>query len=185
MQIIGTFGRGIGLNPDDVKMEDATKVVKLEDVSVFGGVPMALINDNGTFKIASYKYLVDNSVAANVLPYGIAKFNKNSYIDETFDRLGTYGGGKGTVIQLGRVSLCNNVFRTSEGGIVTEFAFDTSLTYTPMQKLYVNLDPASPALGKITNVLDGAVNLNGDTFFGYVANWYPSATQPVLEVLLK
>lgn len=188
MQIIGTFGRGIGVNPDDVKMEDATKIAKMEDVDVYGGSPLALFKDtDNVFKLASYKYLVDNSIAANVKPYGLAKFNKNAYIDETFDKLGTYGSGKGTVMQLGRLSLMNNIFRTSDGGVEAVFSFDTTQTYLPMQALYVNLDSTSAAYGKITNqvVSTETADRNDGTLVGYVANFFPSATQPVLEVILK
>lgn len=185
MQIIGTFGRGIGINPDDVKMEDSTKIVKVEDTTIYGGMPLALYSDAGVIKLASFKYLADNSIAANVKPYGIAKFNKNSYIDETFDQLGMYGSGKGTVIQLGRISLMNNVFRTSVGGVVKVFGFDSTLTYLPMQPLFVNLDTTSAACGKITNVEDAGGVENTATLVGYVANFFASATEPVLEILVK
>jgi hypothetical protein len=187
MQILGTFGRGIGLNPDDVKMEDSTKPVKVEDVYIYGGSPLAMFSDSGTFKLASWGHLNAASLTLNVKPYGIAKFNKNAYIDETFDSLGTYGSGKGTVIQLGRVSLLNNVFRTSDSGVQTVFAFDTAQTYTPMQALYVNCDNQSAAFGKITNQLVSTetADRNDNTLVGYVANWFPHATQPVLELLVK
>ena len=42
MQFIGTFGRGLGLNPDEVKMEDASKPVEAADVTIYGGMPMTL-----------------------------------------------------------------------------------------------------------------------------------------------
>lgn len=188
MQIIGTFGRGLGINPDDVKMEDATKLVKLEDTSIYGGSPLALINDAGVFKLASFKYLMDEALGGNIKPYGLAKFNKNAYIDETFDQQGMYGSGKGTAIQLGRVTLMNNIFRTVAGGVTPKFGFVESITdYAPMQELYINLDVASADCGKLTNVKISAVQAdrNDNTLVGYVANYFASATQPVLEVLLK
>ena len=40
MQFIGTFGRGLGINPDEVKLEDATKMVFIDDLGVYGGSPM-------------------------------------------------------------------------------------------------------------------------------------------------
>lgn len=187
MQFIGTFGRGIGLNPDDVKLEDSTKVVFQSDVTVYGGMPMTLVSNSGVSTLASWGYLNANTLTLNVKPYGLAKFQKNAYADETFDKTGLYGSGRGTVIQLGRVSLYNNVFRTADNGIVQVFAFDSTITnYAPMQKLYVNCDINSAAFGKITNVgvTSGAAQ-NDLTEFGVVSAYYASATQPVLEVLVK
>jgi hypothetical protein len=187
MQIIGTFGRGIGINPDDVKLEDSTKDVVVADTYIYGGTPLTLISVSGVTKLVSYAYLHDVPLTLNVKPYGISKFNKNAHIDETFDALGTYGSGKGTCINLGRVSLMNNVFRTSTGGLTTVFGFDTSITsYAPMDPLYVELDHASAYFGMITKTLvaAGPDNANSNTLLGYVSAYYAHATQPVLEIIL-
>jgi len=188
MQIIGTFGRAVGVNPDAVILEDATKSVLLADLSIMGGTPMALYKDtDDVVKIASYKWLIDNSKAANIRVHGIAKFSKNSYIDETFDKLGTFGSGKGTVMQMGRITVLNNAYTTADG-VVTTFAFDTTKTYLAGEALYVNLDAESDYLGKITNVLVSDtedVACNTGTLVGYVSGFYASATQPVLEITLK
>jgi hypothetical protein len=187
MQIIGTFGRGLGLNSDDVKLIDSTKAVATTDTSIYGGSPMALVFVSSVPTVVSYDYLSDNSLTLNVKPYGIAKFNKNSYQDDTDDTQGIYGGSKGTVIQLGRLSLINNVFRSSDGTITQVFAFDTTQTYTAMQALYVNCDVNSASFGKITNQLVSTetADKNTNTLIGYVSAWYSSATQPVLEILMK
>ena len=189
MQFIGTFGRGIGLNPDEVKLEDSTKVVAASDVTVYGGTPMTLVDVSGVSTLVSWGYLAAQHLTLNVPMYGIAKFQKNAYADETFDKTGLYGSGKGTVIQLGRVSLFNPVFRTSDNGIVQVFAFDTSITdYKPMDKLYVNCDILDAHFGMITNDLvggTGATAANANTELGVVSAYYASATQPVLEILVK
>jgi hypothetical protein len=56
-----------------------------------------------------------------------------------------------------------------------------------MQALYVNCDNQSAAFGKITNQLVSTetADRNDNTLVGYVANWFPHATQPVLELLVK
>jgi hypothetical protein len=188
MQFIGTFGRGLGINPDEVKLEDATKMVFINDLGVYGGSPMTLVANSGVSTLASWAKLAAAALPLNVPVYGVAKFQKNSYADETFDKTGLYGSGKGTVIQLGRVSLYNNVFRTADNGVVQVFAFDSSITgYVPMQKLYVNCDVTNPHFGQITNVLDGTTGAaaNGNTEFGVVSAYYANATQPVLEILVK
>jgi hypothetical protein len=188
MQFIGTFGRGLGLNPDEVKLEDATKFVAMSDMSIYGGSPLTLGVTGGNSTLMSYQYRADNRLALNVAPYGLAKFQKNSYADETFDKTGLYGSGKGNVIQLGRVSLFNNVFRTADNGVEKVFAFDDSIhDYEPMDKLYVNCDVMSDAFGKITNVLDGTTGAaaNDNTCLGFVAAFYNSATEPVLEIVVK
>jgi len=188
MQFIGTFGRGLGLNPDEVKLEDATKFVAESDMSIYGGSPLTLGVTGGVATLMSYQYRADNGLDLNVAPYGIAKFQKNSYADETFDKTGLYGSGKGNVIQLGRVSLFNNVFRTASNGIEKVFAFDELITdYAPMDKLYVNLDVNDAQFGKITNVLDGTTGpaANGNTLLGFVAAYYASSTEPVLEIVVK
>jgi hypothetical protein len=188
MQFIGTFGRGLGINPDEVKLEDSTKMVFSDDLGVFGGSPMTLVANSGVSTLASWAKLAAASLALNVPVYGIAKFQKNSYSDETFDKTGLYGSGKGTVIQLGRVSLYNNVFRTADNGIVQVFAFDNSITsYAPMDKLYVNCDVESAHFGKITKALDGSTGAaaNGNTELGVVSAYYANATQPVLEITVK
>ena len=187
MQIIGTFGRGIGINPDDVKMEDATKAVVTADVYIYGGTPLTLTTVAGVSYLVSYPYLHDASITMNQAAYGVSKFNKNANIDETFDTLGTYGSGKGTCINLGRVSLMNNVFRTSTGGLTTVFGFDTSITnYVAMQPLYVNLDHTSAYFGMLTNVLVSGetADKNTNTLVGYVSAYFAHATQPVLEIVL-
>lgn len=190
MEIIGTFGRVVGMNPDAVVLEDGTKAVLSDDLYILGGSPLALykdVDDNDIVKIASYKWLLANGKPANVKPYGIAKFSRNQYIDETYDKLGTYGSGRGTVIQLGRVTLLNNVYTTSSGNI-TDFAFDTSLVYSPGEALFVNLDSASAAAGKITNVAVSDPSdpaYNSMTLVGYVSNFFASPTNPVLEIVLK
>ncbi len=192
MQIIGTFGRGLGLNSDDVKLLDSTKAVVSTDTDIYGGSPLALafvtIGGVVTPCVVSYNYLSAQSLTLNSPVYGLAKFNKNASQDDTSDSYGIYGASVGSAIQLGRVTLINNVFRDNSTGTVTQvFAFDTTQTYTAMQKLYVNCDVNSAAFGKITNQVISAVQAdrNDNTFVGYVSAWYSSATQPVLEVLIK
>ena len=188
MQFIGTFGRGLGLNPDEVKLEDATKFVAMSDVSIYGGSPLTLGMTGGQSTLMSYQFRADNSLPLNVAPYGLAKFQKNGYADETFDKTGLYGSGKGNVIQLGRVSLFNNVFRTADNGVVKVFAFDDSIhDYAPMDKLYVNCDVNNSAFGKITNDLVGGTGAaaNDNTELGFVSAFYDSSTEPVLEIVVK
>jgi hypothetical protein len=188
MQFIGTFGRGLGINPDEVKLEDSTKFVFADDMGVYGGSPMTLVANSGVSTLTSWAKLAAAHLSLNVPVYGIAKFQKNSYSDETFDKTGLYGSGKGTVIQLGRVSLYNNVFRTADNGIVQVFAFDNSITnYAPMDKMYVNCDVLSSHFGQMTNVLVGGTgaDANGNTEFGVVSAYYANATQPVLEITVK
>ena len=190
MQFIGTFGRGLGINPDDVKLEDATKNVELSDVSICGGSPITLGVTGGVSTLQSWGYRAAASLPLNVPVYGLSKFQKNGYADETFDKTGLYGSGKGTVIQLGRVSLYNNVFRTADNGIVKLFAFDNSITnYAPMDKLYVNCDVTDTEhFGQITNARVSGITLascNTNTNFGVVSAYYASSTQPVLEILVK
>jgi hypothetical protein len=183
MQLIGTFGKAIGINLDALVLMDGTKKVVSSDVSVVGGSPLALaLVDNETY-IVSYKYLADNSLTTNVKPYGLAVFIKNQYENETYSLTGLYGSGKGTVAVMGRMTLGVNTFVVSNN-TVKLFAFDTTLTYEPGDDLYVNLS-AGNSFGLITNVLvESGAGQNDMTKFGKVIAYYPHAITPSLEVML-
>lgn len=187
MKMLTTFGRTVGLNPDDKLIIDGTKAVMVEDYDIFGGMPLALYNDNGETKVVSYKYLADKTLPLNVKPYGLAYFNKDQYANETCSMDGTYGSGKGSVIVLGRVSVGANTFIVNDSTIKV-FGFDTTKAYVAGEPLYIDLDAASPSFGKITNVLvsdaqDPACNTN--TFVGTVIAFYADSNAPTLEILLK
>lgn len=186
MQVKGTFGRTIGSNPDYVLLRDSTKGVITADTYIYAGMPLALFPDGSDqFKLASVAYLSAQSKTMNVRPYGLAEFSKNAYKDDTSDA-NDYGGRVGTVILAGKITLSASVFRVNDANVLV-YAFDTTQTYLPMQKLYVNCDSTSPYFGKITNQLvsTSVASRNDETFIGYVAGFFNiSATEKNLEVLI-
>lgn len=186
MQIKGTFGRTIGSNPDYVLLRDSTKGVITADTYIYGGLPLMLFPDGANqFKLSSVAYLNAQSKTMNVRPYGLSEFNKNAYKDDTNDA-NDYGGSVGTAILAGKLTLSANVYRQSDTNVLV-YSFDTTQTYLPMQKLYVNCDSTSAYFGKITNQLvsTSVASRNDNTFIGYVAGFFNiSSTEKNLEVLL-
>jgi len=181
---ISTFGRAIGVNSDNTYLEDSTKTVDTTETLIFAGRPV-YIDGSGAPALTPVLHAYDAN-SNNLRVYGIAKFNKNVYIDETKGALGgIYGGGKGTVVKKGIVSIRPISFILSNDTELTVDMYNSALTYLVGQPLYVELYNASK-LGQITNVLDTThtgAGVNGTTLLGYVTK-PPSATDPVLELEL-
>lgn len=171
---VSTFGRAIGINPDNVILEDSTKMVNTATADIIAGRPV-LLEDAGIRALTA---------SDNVAIWGLAKFTKNAYIDETRNSYGMYGGGKGTVILKGMVSVRDVSFIKADDTEDVVSTFDTSLTYHVGESLYVNLD-AGAKLGLITNVLKNTAvpGRNDNTFVGKVTA-VPTTARPVLEIQL-
>jgi hypothetical protein len=117
-------------------------------------------------------------ITAEVIVYGLAKFQKNSYVDEVVDDFGFYGSKKGTVIVSGIVEVTHNVFTDSVGTETTVKTYDDAQAYAPMAPLYVELTDTTK-IGQITSVTTSA---NNGTFLGYVLGI--DTTNKVLQILL-
>jgi len=168
-----SFGKTIAVFNRIKGMEDSTKLVR-PDAVIYSGRALSLrpnVDANqGTLQ----------PTLSNILVYGLAKFQKNSYLDEVVDDYGFYGSKKGTVILSGIVEVTDNVFTDPAGVETTVHTYDTTLTYAPGQPLYVDLTSGDPAIiGTITNVVGAP---NDATFLGYCLA--VDTTNKVLQILL-
>ena len=84
-QDTSSFGKQIPVYTRYRVLEDASKEVDTTK-TFFAGLPVTIDT------IASGQKLIP--VAADVKVYGLAKFQKNSYIDEVVDDFGFYGSKK-------------------------------------------------------------------------------------------
>ena len=111
-------------------------------------------------------------VPGNVKVLGLAKSNKNQYIDETLGYTGIYGSGKMAVQCKGLVVVRPSYFQTSLG-IVTVQVWDGTIVagLNPLTKLY-----ATTAGLISTNVLS-------ETYIGYVLQ-APTASDMSLRMCL-
>jgi len=144
-----------GINVDYRAMEDSTKYVDPSAV-LYPGRPVRLTSTS----------LVKNSDGSTIT-FGLAKSNKNSYVDDTFGEFGAYGSGKMSVVVLGMVTVRPNLYVKSDGTIDTINVWDTTKTYLVNDYLYCN------ASGLITNDSTGVTGSK----FGYVLK--PPATEDV------
>jgi hypothetical protein len=157
------FGRAVGINVDYRILEDAVNPVNAS-AEIYAGRPVVL-------DASGYV----SPVTSDVPVYGLAKANKNSYIDETRGAYGAYGSGQMAVVVLGIVTVRHNVFYGSDGSENKVETYVTGLNYNYMDKLYVDTET-----GKITND-DTASN----TFIGYcLSSISSSATDDAMRILL-
>ena len=161
----GSFGKPIAVFNRYKVIEDSTKTVNTAAV-IYSGRPVSL-NASGELVAA----------ATDALVYGLARFQKNTYVDEVVDDFGFYGSKKGTVIVEGIVEVTQNVFTDSVGTETTVKTYDDTLTYVPNEPLYVDITNTTYV---ITNVKDGA---NAATFLGYVLAI--DTTNKVLQIKLQ
>jgi len=164
---IANFGESIALQIRYKVLEDATKDVK-SDAVIYSGRPVQLTADGV------------KEVDANVRPYGLAKANKNSYIDETSNSFGMYGSGKLTVVCNGIVEVSHNVYEVGDTSVTVK-VYDDAQSYNVGDKLYVELTDAGK-LGMITNQVSSGVNDN--TYLGIVTK-APSSSDPVMQIRLE
>ena len=168
----GSFGKAIAVFTRIKGMEDSTKTVK-PTATIYSGRPVSLHAaadaDQGSIE----------DITAEVIVYGLAKFQKNSYIDEVVDDFGFYGSKKGTVILSGVVEVTHNVFSDPYTGVETTVkTYDDAQSYAPMTPLYVELTDTTK-IGQITSVTTSA---NNGTFLGYALAL--DTTNKVLQILL-
>jgi hypothetical protein len=169
----GSFGKTIAVFNRMKGLEDSTKTVK-SDAVIYSGRPVTLYRTPGD-DLGKIVPVTDE--ASRV--YGLAKFQKNSYLDEVVDDFGFYGSKKGTVIVTGIVEVTHNVFTDPSGVETTVKNYDDAQTYLPMQGLFVELtNPAK--LGMITNQASAA---NNETFLGFVLGI--DTTNAVLQIMLS
>ncbi|MEM7827537.1 MAG: hypothetical protein QXD72_02400 [Candidatus Aenigmatarchaeota archaeon] len=162
----GSFGKPIATYTRFKLLEDSTKPCNVDAV-IYSGRPVTLNADGEVVP-----------VTANKTVYGLAKSNKNQYIDEVFDPRGMYGSGKIAVVVLGIVDVYHNIYTLQDGTEVKIDNFDTAQTYNVMDPLYVELTNEEK-IGIITNVTD---ENNDKTFLGYVLE--VGANKEFLQILL-
>jgi hypothetical protein len=167
----GSFGKTIGVFVRMKGIEDSTKTVTTT-ATIYAGRPVTL-----HAAVDANQGNVED-ITSEVMVYGLAKFQKNSYVDEVVDDFGFYGSRKGTVILSGIVEVTHNVFTDNVGTETTVKTYDDAQTYAPMQPLYVELTDTAK-IGQITNVTTTA---NNATFLGYCLA--SDATNKVLQILL-
>jgi len=170
------FGQAIGLNTKYRVLEDSTKAVDIAAV-VYAGRAVSLEASG-----ANAGMLLDAGSVGNVRPYGLAKFNKNTYIDETSGAYGAYGSGQGTVVMNGIVSVQANAFVTDAGTEVIVPTFDASfLTAAVGAPVYVNLT-AGASFGQLTTTLvSSGAGQNDQTLLGYL-NALPADVNSPAEI---
>lgn len=94
----------------------------------------------------------------NVKVLGLAKVNKNAYVDETAGALGgIYGSGKMGVVVKGIVTLRHNYFQSASTGAVTEVKTFAETSYTPMAALFQNASAQLSSSGAVSSVTVGFV----------------------------
>jgi hypothetical protein len=144
-------------------LEDATKLVK-SDAVIYAGRAVTMDPTTGLI-IAG---------GGNVRTYGLAKSNKNSYVDETKGSFGAYGSGKMTTVLKGLVTVRPNYFVASDETIAKIKVYDDTIlaTYQYLQALYVDTN------GLITNV-----TTQGNTLLGYCTK-PPTSTDETMEISL-
>jgi hypothetical protein len=169
----GSFGKAIAVFNRMKGMEDSTKLVK-SDAVIYSGRPVTLYRTPG----ADLGKIVPVTEEASRV-YGLAKFQKNSYVDEVVDDYGFYGSKKGTVIVTGIVEVTHNVFTDPAGVETTVKTYDDAQTYLPMQGLFVELTDVIK-IGQITNQAAAA---NNETFLGFCLAI--DTTNKILQILLS
>jgi hypothetical protein len=170
----GSFGKQSSLFVRMRGLEDASKFATSASV-IYCGRPVM----QSTAVDANIGKILQANV--NQLVYGLAKMNKNAYVDETSDTFGMYGSGKMCVVVSGLVDVTHNIYTATDGTETTVKTFDDTLTYAIGEPLYVAV-----VTGLITNVkvtAPGATR-NDNTFLGYVTS-VPSTTDLTLGIFLK
>ena len=175
------FGRAIGINMDKLVLSDSQRTVK-EDAVVYAGRPVAL---DSSSLVVDFGNDATSGGAGNVRIYGLARANKNSYINEAKGATGAYGSGQIDVAIMGLATLRDNVFsQTGSSTDVTKPTFDSALTYAVGEELWVNLGADAAKRGLITNVkVTSGGDQNDSTFVGYVVR-PPSASDTSMTILL-
>ena len=114
---------------------------------------------------------------SDVKVFGLSKVNKNIYVDETGVNGGglggIYGSGKATVVIKGIVTVRQSYFQSTTGAAVTVNAFDDTVTFTPMQKLFCD------TAGLITNLPPLSLN----SYIGYCLV-PPTTTVKAMQIML-
>jgi len=83
-------------------LEDSLRPVDTT-VQIYSGSPVTLETSSATGKITT--------VTSNVVTYGLAKFDANSYANFALSTDGSYGGGQMTVVKQGIVQLFPSVYQ--------------------------------------------------------------------------
>ena len=159
-QETSSFGKQIAIYTRYRVLEDPTKAVDTSK-TIYAGRAVTL-NASG-----AVTPVVDDSKV-----YGLAKFQKNVYMDEVSgtNPSGVYGSGRGTVVVKGIVDVCPNVFTLTDGTECTIANWDVAGCYLPMAPLYVK------------DELLTTDSCCSATLLGYVLNY--DATSSVLQILL-
>lgn len=168
-----SWGRSLGIEvKSPVSVQYAESPVNSSAV-IFSGRPVTL-NSSGELVA-----LVENKKAL-----GLAKFNKNTYIDETMGAWGMYGSRKGTVIVQAIVDISPNYFVAADGveTVVANYTADL-LTAAPMSAVYVVTSGTDA--GKLTTILvESETGQNDLTKVGYLLV-APSETNPIARILVS
>lgn len=174
------FGRAIGINMDKLVLSDSQRTAK-DSAVIYAGRPVAL-DSNGL--VVDFGNDATSGGAGNVKIAGLARANKNSYINEAHGSNGSYGSGMIDMAIMGLATLRDNVFSQTSGPDITKGSFDSSVTYAVNDALYVNQSSDATKRGMITNDKQTSGGAQNDsTFVGYVVR-PPSVSDTSMTILL-
>jgi ribosomal protein L30/L7E len=124
-------------------------------------------------------------VEANLKPLGLAKFNKNTYVDETLNNYGMMGSGLGTTVMFGTVEVSPNYFTIADGTEVVVDNFVAGMTAAaPLAPIYV-VTAAGADLGKLTPTLVApGPGQNELTVVGYLLV-APTTETPIMKMFVQ
>jgi hypothetical protein len=175
-----SFGKQIPIYSRYKVLEDSTKCVNTAS-AIYAGRPVKLATATGN--IEAYYCATDN--AANVKPFGLAKFQYNCYLDEVLGSkpAGVYGSGRGNVVVKGVVDVGPNYFTDTSGSVTTVVNY-LDESYLPGDALYVatNCGANQGALTAVVETCSACPGYNSGTFTGYVLNY--DVCNATLQVLL-
>lgn len=176
------FGRAIGINMDKLVLSDSQRSVK-DTAVIYAGRPVALDSNS---LVVDYGNDATSGGAGNVRISGLARANKNAFVNEASGSFGMFGSGQIDIAIMGIATLKANVFSsTSDSNVdLTKPTFDESLTYAVGDSLWVDQGSDATKRGLINNVkLTSGAAQNDNTFVGYVVR-PPSASDSSMTILL-
>jgi hypothetical protein len=172
-QDTSSFGKQIPIYVRYRVLEDSTKEVDVTK-TFFAGGPVTIDT------IANGQKLIP--VAADGPVYGLAKFQKNTYLDEVTGTQpsGIYGSFRGTVIVRGIVDLYTTmVFTLSDGSTHTTTL--VNVTNLALMNLGLYVDDAATADGNYPLCYSSETAWT-KTFVGYALNY--DAAAGIVQILL-
>jgi hypothetical protein len=170
-QDTSSFGKQIPIYVRYKVLEDATKEVTVAS-TFFAGGPVSIDTTSGKLV----------PTGSDVKVYGLAKFQKNTYLDEVTGTSpsGIYGSGRGTVVVKGIVDLMTTmVFTLSDGSThTTTLVNATGLANN--QLLYV--DDAATSDGNYPLAVTAQTTWTTNSFVGYVLNY--DSSNGIVQILM-